>query len=75
MVKARMSMLSVHHPGQLAQLVGDTAPEMLVGLSQATRRLRLRSQIMIAQIGIGAELSSRRLRQWINVPTFIVLRR
>ena len=66
MLPASVSMLPVQHPGQLAQLVGDTAPEMLIGSSQAARRLRLGGQIVVAQVGIGAELSPRRLRKWIN---------
>ena len=61
-----MPVLSIQHPGQLTQLVGDTAPEMLVGVSQAARRLRLGGQIVVAQVGIGAELAARRLRKWIN---------
>ena len=77
MFPAIVSMLPIQNPSQLAQLVGDTAPELLIRIrvTQAARRLRLGGQIVVAQIGIGTELLPRRLRKWINLHCLMRLRR
>ena len=63
MLRAGVPVLSVEDPSQFAQLVGNTSPEILMGISQAARRLRLGGQIVVAQVGVGPELSTRRLRK------------
>src|SRR5687768_10941530 len=68
-------MLPVQHPGQLAHLVGDTASQLPVGATQAARRFRYGRQIVVAQIGIGAELAPRRLRKGIDGLRLTRLRR
>ena len=74
MFPAGVPVLSVQHPGQLAQLVGDTAREMLVGVSQVARRLRRGGQIVVPQVGIGTKLASCRRFKRVNGVSLTSLR-
>src|SRR5215212_11808244 len=73
--EAGVSVLSGQHPGQFAQLFGDTASETMVWESQPMRGFRLRGQIVVAQVGISPKLEARRLSKWINFLHYTSLRR
>jgi hypothetical protein len=52
--------------GQFAQLVGNTAPIMVIGVSQPAGRFRVGGKIVVAQVGVGTELAPCRLPKRFN---------